>query len=137
MNFAKSLCTVGVVTILIMLMVGCGSDKPPAPLAAFQPEIINNPDNFEFQATNTQNVSATVQYTWSNSGTMASVNHSSAVTSGTTSVTILDANGTEVYQSSLLATGTPSTAAGVAGNWTIRVTLTNCYGTLNFRAQMQ
>lgn len=132
-----SLVTLCAVIYLMVFLVGCSSDKPNAPLSAFQPEIVNNPDNFAFQATAVENVSTTVQYFWSNSGTLASVDHSSAVDSGTTVITVYDADGTQVYQSDLLATGTPSTAAGVAGNWRIRVTLTNCYGTLNFRVQKQ
>lgn len=130
----SSLCTM---ICLMVVLAGCGSDKPNAPLSAFQPEIVNNPDNFAFQATAVENVSTTVQYFWSNSGTVASVDHSSAVDSGTTVITIFDADGTQVYQSDLLSTGTPSTTTGVAGNWRIRVTLSNCYGTLNFRVQKQ
>ena len=126
-----------VALLMFAVVLGCGSSTPPvAPLSAFQPEIVNNPDNFQFQATAVENVTATVQYTWSNSGAQASINHSSAVDSGTTVVQLFDANNTEVYNSALLASGTPSTTAGTAGNWRIRVTLTNVYGTLNFRAQM-
>jgi hypothetical protein len=123
--------------MMFVVVLGCGSSTPPvAPLSAFQPEIVNNPDNFQFQATAVENVTATVQYFWSNSGAQASINHSSAVDSGTTVVQIFDATNTEVYNSALLASGTPATSAGSAGNWRIRVTLTNVYGTLNFRAQM-
>lgn len=138
MNCTKSLCSLMLVTLLAVAFTGCGSDsKPSAPLSAFQPEIVNNPDNFSFQATGTENVTYSRDYTWSNSGTQASINHSSAVDSGTTLITLFDANGTQVYQSNMLASGTPSSSAGVAGNWTIRVNLTNCYGTLNFAVQMQ
>ncbi|MBI5266010.1 MAG: hypothetical protein HY851_02145 [candidate division Zixibacteria bacterium] len=128
----------GVSILAIALAVlGCGgSTPPPAPLSQFQPQIANNPDNFQFQATAVQNVTAIVQYIWSNSGTQASINHSSAVDSGTTVVQLFDANNVEVYSSALLASGTPATSAGTAGNWKIKVTLTNVYGTLNFRAQM-
>lgn len=133
----KIVLAFALVTVAAILAVGCGGSTPPAaPLAAFQPQIANNPDNFQFQATAVQNVTAVVSYTWSNSGTQASINHSSVVDSGTAVVQLLDANGTEVYNNALLASGTPATAAGVAGNWTIRVTLSHVYGTLNFRAQM-
>jgi hypothetical protein len=114
---------------------GCGS-KPTQPLAGFQPEIVNNPDNFAFQATAVKNVTATLQYTWSNSGTRATVNHSSVVNLGSAVVQIYDANNIEVYSNALLPSGTLSTAVGVTGNWTIKVTLTKVYGTLNFRVQM-
>ena len=97
---------------------------------------MNNPDNFSFQATAVQNVTATIQYIWSNSGTQATVNHSSAVDSGSAAVQVFDANNVEVYSNPLLASGTPSTAVGATGNWRIRVTLTNVYGTLNFNTQM-
>lgn len=127
----------GLAVVLVSMAVGCGSDKPSAPLAAFSPEIVNNTDNFSFQATDTRNVTTTVQYTWSNSGNQATIDHSSALSSGIASIVLLDANGTEVYQSGLLASGTPSSLVGVAGDWTIRVTLSHCYGTLNFRVQKQ
>lgn len=137
MTSLKAVLMSSAVLAMFAVVLGCGSSKPPvAPLSAFQPEIVNNPDNFQFQATAVENVTTTVQYTWSNSGAQASINHSSAVDSGTTVVQLFDANDTEVYNSALLASGTPSTTAGTAGNWRIRVTLTNVYGTLNFRAQM-
>jgi hypothetical protein len=121
---------------IALLAIGCGSDPAPTqPLANFQPEIVNNPDAFSFQATAVKNVTATVQYTWSNSGLQATINHSSAVDSGTAVVQVLDANNVQVYSNALLASGTPSTTVGATGNWKIRVTLTNVYGTLNFNAQ--
>jgi hypothetical protein len=135
MTSLKAVFVSGVVLLFVAVVLGCGSSNPAAPLSAFQPQIANNPDNFQFQATAVQNVTAVVQYTWSNSGLQATVNHSSAVDSGTTVVQLFDANNTEVYSSALLASGTPATTAGVTGNWRIRVTLSNVYGTLNFRAQ--
>jgi uncharacterized secreted protein with C-terminal beta-propeller domain len=136
MKELKTLVTAVAAVALVALAIGCGSDpKPTQPLANFQPEIVNNPDNFSFQATAVQNVSTTVQYLWSNSGAQATVNHSSAVDSGSTVVQIFDANNVEVYSNALLASGTPSTSVGATGNWRIRVTLTNVYGTLNFNTQ--
>jgi len=121
---------------LIGGLFGCGSSTPPpAPLSQFQPEIVNSPDNFQFQATAISNVSAVVQYNWTNSGTQATVNHSSAVDSGTTLVQIFDSTGTEVHNSALLPSGSLASSTGVAGTWRIRVTLSHAYGTLNFRAQ--
>ncbi len=131
------LTIIGVTLVAAMAILGCSSSTPPvAPLAAFSPEIINTPDNFQFQATGTQNVSATVSYNWSNSGTQATINHSSTVDSGTTLLRIYDANNTMVYSSGLSASLNEPTTAGVAGMWRVSVVLTNVYGTLNFRAQM-
>ena len=104
-------------------------------MSNFQPEIVNNPDNFSFQATAIQNVTATVLYTWPNSGTQATINHSSAIDSGSAVVQLLDANNSEVYNNILLSSGTPATTVGATGNWTVKVTLTNVYGTLNFNTQ--
>ncbi len=115
-----------------LLFVRCNDS-----LAPFQPEINNAPDNFQFQATGLTGVTTTVQYTWQNSGTRATVNHSSAVTGGTATLTIKDAAvpPVTVYSRDLVASGTPATSVGTAGAWTIIVQLTNTSGTLNFRVQ--
>jgi hypothetical protein len=105
------------------------------PLAPFQPQIGNVADNFQFQATGVTNVTWTYTYTWSNSGTAASVNQSTTVAAGSATVTVLDANGVQVYSQSLSANGTFATTAGATGNWTIRVVFTNYDGTVNFRVQ--
>ena len=115
----------------LLLAAGCGSDA----LAPFQPQINNAPDNFQFQATGLTNVTTTVQYTWSNTGTAATVNHSSTVTGGSATLTIRDANGIQVYSGALVASANPTTSTGVTGNWTVRVDLLNTTGTLNFRVQ--
>ena len=122
--------------VMAILILGCGSSNPPvSPLAPFQPQISNVADNFQFQATAIENVSATVSYMWSNSGAQATVNHSSTVDSGTATVSIYDNNNALVYSRGLSASLNEPTTAGVAGNWRVTVVLTNCYGTLNFRAQ--
>jgi hypothetical protein len=120
------------------VVVGCGSDKPANPLAPFQPQIINQADDFAFQITNVQSLTTTVSYTWQNTGTQASVDHSSVVTNGSGNLTILDANGTQVYSSALVASGTDATAAGTTGAWTIRVVMTGMDADqVNFRVQKQ
>ena len=124
---------VGLIALTLAALTGCGSST--APLAAFQPQISNTADNFQFQATGVTNVTSTVTYPWSNSGTAASVNQATTVTAGTATVTILDQNGTQVYTKDLSANGTFASSAGVTGNWTIKVVLTNYSGTANFRAQ--
>ncbi len=61
---------------LLAVLAGCGSSSTS--LAAFQPEINNAPDNVQRQATAVSNVSTTLRYSWSNTGTRATVNHASA-----------------------------------------------------------
>jgi hypothetical protein len=118
-----------------LLGAACSSNDPAAPLAPFEPQINNIADNFEFQATGVTDVTWTFTYTWSNSGTAASINQSTTVDAGTAIVTVYDAVGTQVYAQSLSANGTFDTSAGVAGNWTVKVAFANYDGTVNFRAQ--
>ncbi len=133
-SIKRSTTSIAVVLVAVMaLAVGCSSSsKPTSALSAFQPEIVNNQDAFSFQATAIDNVTATMVYTWQNTGQQATINHTSAVDSGTVSVTMADANGTQVYANPLVASLNEPTSTGVAGAWTITVTLTNVYGTLNF-----
>jgi hypothetical protein len=101
----------------------------------FQPQITNATDNFQFQTTAVTNVTQTLNYTWQNTGTRATINQACAITQGSATVTIRDAAGAQVYQSSLAANGTFQSSAGQAGAWTIIVSVNNVSGTLNFRVQ--
>ncbi len=125
------------IAILLMAVAaisGCGGGNALAP--QFQPQVANVPDNFQFQTTGVTNITQTLQYTWSNSGLLASINHSSAITSGTANLTIKDSAGTQVYSGALVSSGTvTSSPSGLSGNWTIIITLTNVSGTMNFRVQ--
>jgi hypothetical protein len=116
-----------------LLVFGCGKEK--APLGPFQPEIANIEDNFEFQATAMQNVSASVTYDWVNSGIAANVDQSCAITSGEAWLTVMDADGTTIYSSDLQENGSFTSSEGVTGMWTIKVDIYNVYGTMNFRVQ--
>lgn len=126
---------VALILTAVAAISGCGGGGN-ALAPQFQPQVANLPDNFQFQATGVTNVTQTLQYTWSDSGLLASINHSSTVTAGTATLTIKDAAGTQVYSGALVSTGTVQTSpSGVSGNWTIIITLNNVSGTLNFRVQ--
>jgi hypothetical protein len=114
-------------------MSGCSSSSNP--LAAFQPEIANNPDSFQFQVTGASNVTTTVDYVWQNSGSRATINQSSAVTGGSATLTLFGPDMSVRYSGALTMNGTFQSDSAAAGMWKIRVTLTNLSGTLNFRAQ--
>jgi len=122
-----------VVILSVFLVAGCSSKTNP--LAPFQPEITNVQDNFQFQATGVTNVTANLEYIWRNSGTAASVNQACAITAGTATLTIFDDSLVQVYTKDLKVNGTDTTSAGIIGHWTIRVSLSNVSGTLNFRVQ--
>ena len=113
-----------------LLLAGCSD-----PLAPFQPEITNATDNFQLQATGVTALTSTLSYSWANTGTRATVNHSTTTTAGTAQLTIRDAGGTVVYSKALVPSLNEPTATGTPGNWTIQLRLANYSGTLNFRTQ--
>lgn len=114
----------------LVVFAGCTDS-----LAPFQPEISNAADNFQMQATGVTNVTTTRTYAWSNSGTRATINHSTTTTAGTAHLTMRDGAGAVVYDRSLVPSLNEATLAGTAGVWSIQVRLTAYSGTLNFRAQ--
>ena len=120
---------------VVLFGAACSDSPAAAPLAPFEPQINNIADNFEFQATGVTDVTWTFTYSWSNSGTSASVDQSTTIAAGTAVVTVYDALGTQVYTQSLSANGTFDTSSGVAGTWTIKVAFVNYDGTVNFRLQ--
>jgi ABC-type Fe3+-citrate transport system substrate-binding protein len=120
-------------TLSILAWTACS--KSNNSLAAFQPEISNTTDNFQLQATKVQNVTTTLSFDWTNSGSTANIDKSGAVSSGTAKVTIFDANNTQVYTGDLKLTGSQQTATGVAGKWKIILELSGTAGDLKFRVQ--
>ena len=120
---------------MLALSAACGGGADNATAPRYQPQVVNLQNDFAFQVTTLQNVSDNVQYTWKNDGTSASVNQSPSNLSGSVSLVILDAAGTQVYSRSLADNGTFTTAAGTAGNWTVRVRFSQASGAVNFRLQ--
>lgn len=119
---------------IVACMSGCTKSQNNS-LASFQPEITNVADNFQLQATNVTQVTTTIDYDWSNSGTMATIDKSGVLTAGTAKISLLDKNGTTVATSDLKVTGNETSSAGVSGIWKIRLELSQFNGTLNFRVQ--
>ena len=131
MKVAASLRTIGLAVILGGGLTACST----SPLEPFQPEISNATDNFQLQATAVVGVTSTQTYSWRNTGTRATINHSTTTTGGTTQVTIRDAAGTVVYTKPLVPSLNEATATGTTGTWTIVLSMTTYSGTLNFRVQ--
>jgi hypothetical protein len=116
----------------LALVVGCG-DGPTAP--GIQPQITNLTDAFSYQVSAVQSFTGTYTYTWQNTGTVAKITHASdAGATGTATLTVKDAAGTQVYSGELVSSGQPLTApAGVAGAWTVKVVYSNYSNTqVNF-----
>jgi len=113
-------------------LAACGGGNVIGPDNQLQ--VGNAADNFQWQASNLSDVTQTLSYTWTNTGTLAHVDNSSSITGGTATLTIKDAASTQVYSGSLASPST-DTSAGTAGSWTIEVKLSGVTGTLNFRVQ--
>lgn len=131
MKTPSYLRSVGLALILGAAPGACSSE----PLAPFQPEVASATDNFQLQATSVQGVTSTRTWSWNNTGTRATINHSTTTTAGTALLTIRDGAGTTVYTKALSPSLNEATAVGTTGTWTIVLTLTGYSGTLNFRAQ--
>ncbi len=125
----KNLALVAVLTI----MIACSDST--APLDLFEPEVTNATDSFQLQATGVDRVGTTIQYSWENTGTQASIDHSTTTAGGTARLTIRDAAGSIVYEQDLAPSLNEDTSSGETGTWTITVFLSEYSGTLNFRAQ--
>jgi purine nucleoside permease len=117
------------------LAAGCSDKKNNVLDPAFQPEVANNIDNFQFQATGVTSVTQVLDYPWRNTGTQANVDQSCSITAGSATIALRDSTGALVYSRNLADGGSFSSAAGLAGTWSIRVTLSQVRGTLNFRVQ--
>ena len=131
MKSFPALRSIGIAVVLGAGAGGCSSN----PLAPFQPEINNATDAFQLQATGVSGVTSTQTYSWNNTGTRATINHSTTTSAGAAQLTIRDAAGTVVYTKALAPSLNEATATGTAGTWTIVLTLTGYSGTLNFRVQ--
>jgi len=121
-----------------LVLVAACSDGPTAP--GIQPQITNITDAFSYQVTSINNFTGTYNYTWQNTGTLARVSHASdAGATGTATVVVRDAAGTQVYSGQMVSSGQPLSApAGVAGAWTISVVYSNYSNTqVNFGVLMQ
>ena len=121
--------------LALLFVAACGSDPSQPVVPGVEPEVLNNTDVFQLQVSAVQNYSGVLNYTWDNTGTMANVDQSCAVQPGQAVLSLLDADGTEVYSQDLATDGSFATDAGTIGDWHIRVTLSGMTGTLNFRAE--
>lgn len=130
-SFRQRVSLLGRSTALALLVACAGND----PLSPFQPEVTSATDAFQAQATDVTNVTATHTYTWSNTGTRATINHSTITAAGAARLIVKDAAGVTVYDHTLVPSLNEPTAAGTAGQWTVQLRFSSYSGTLNFRAE--
>lgn len=124
--------TTGVMAAVLVASLALACSDPLRP---FEPQVSNSPDNFEVQATGVIGVTLERTYVWQNSGTRATINHSTTTENGIARVVILDAAGVVVYDKALVPSLNEPTLAGTPGAWQIELILTGYTGTLNFRVQ--
>jgi hypothetical protein len=97
--------------MVVLGAAGCSDDT----LAPFQPEVNNIADTFQLQATGVTSRTATFNYTWSNTGTQGTVNHSTTTSAGSARLVIRDSAGTIVYDETTVPSLNEATLVGVAG----------------------
>ncbi len=110
--------------LMLVALSACGESSIFGPDNQLQ--VTNIADTFHLQAQTIAEQSGTETYDWEVSTATASVSHSNAaLTAGTATVTILDANGDEVYTAPLseASNGDAATAEGAIGTWTVIVTM--------------
>ena len=128
-SFRAAILSIAIVCVLAFNR--CANDS----LAPFQPEVTNATDNFQLQATGVKRVTATKNYSWTNTGVQATINHSTTTTFGTARLIVKDNGGAVVYDRALAPSLSDTTLVGASGTWTISLVLNNYSGTLNFRVQ--
>ena len=110
--------------LVLVALSACGESSIFGPDNQLQ--VTNIADDFHLQAQAIADQSGTETYQWEVSTTTASVSHAhAALTAGSATLTILDADGAEVYSAPLsdASNGDAVTAEGTVGTWTVTVTL--------------
>jgi hypothetical protein len=134
MPFVRSIRLLSALVFLSLTAAACdgggGAIGPDNEL-----EVTNAVDQFEFQVSDLDRVTETLRYDWTNTGTQATIDVSEAITRGSAFLTIRDANGDAMYEANIADDSDGSTPTGVAGTWTIEITLFDASGTFNFRVQ--
>lgn len=120
---------------LLTLAMGAACSDLGAPIDPFQPNVTSVTDSFQLHASNFTNISASKSWTWQNSGTQATVIHSTTAATGSAHILIRDANGATVYDKDLATSLTEPTTIGASGTWNITVTLTHFSGSVDFRVR--
>ena len=115
-----------VATALVLFALIACSDSGSILGPDNQVQISNVSDAFAWQASNLANSTDTQSYSWTITTPSASISHSNAsLTGGTATLTVFDADGTQVYSAALsdASNGSGTTGSGTAGTWTVTVTL--------------
>lgn len=134
-NFPKRSFLMFPCVLAMLLLTACGNDPAQPTVPGVEPEVVNNPDVFQFQVSTVEDYTGMLEYVWTNTGTLANVDQSCNVQPGQATLVLFDAAGREVYRQDLAVDGSSASSPGAAGDWQIRIECTSMSGTLNFRAE--
>jgi hypothetical protein len=97
-----------------------------------QQELVNEPDSLRFTAVDLRNVNDKEIFTWTNTGTRASVLHRTFIHHGYGILVIEDATGVQVDSTILQYELDTETREGTPGEWTVTLVLANARGRVDF-----
>ena len=118
---------------LTLLLAACGDSNLIGPDNHLEATAAT--DQFQFQLSALDNVTDSRTFDWENTGTRATVDVSQSITSGSAILTVRDADGTVVHQEDIANGNDTTTSVGVAGTWSVEISLESVTGTFNFRLQ--
>lgn len=118
-----------------ILLAACGGDGSNGIGPGNQLQVTNAADDFQLQVSNLGNVTATLRYSWANTGDSASINQATVLTGGTATLVIRGPDSVVVYQSDLSGNGTFQSSLSTAGTWFIELRMKRADGDVNFRVQ--
>ncbi|MEW6411930.1 MAG: hypothetical protein AB1483_05585 [Candidatus Zixiibacteriota bacterium] len=121
--------------LVILALFGCGATDEDT--NNLDPEVLSKVDTFSFWAGELYTVTARLTYSWTNTGTSALIDHSSARLGGSAALILLDNDGIQVYQANLQSGVTDVSAPGNPGSWTVVVAMEDFTGTVSFRVKKQ
>lgn len=124
--------SIGFFLLAVAVLSSCKKDNT---VAAPQPQIVNQADNFSFQVNYTNAVTQVLEYNWSTSGVTAKITQSTNLQGGTVVLKVYDASNTQVYLGSIDNNGSFVTGTGTSGIWKIKVIMTNYSGSIDFTVQ--
>jgi hypothetical protein len=113
-------------------LVGCRETTNPVELSA---RVVNQPGSFEYRSDGLTGVTYQAVYLWPNTGTSATIEHSTVVQSGQVRLTLVDPHARVMYDVELRPGAALEVGVGAVGSWSVIVTVTDFTGTIDFRVR--
>jgi hypothetical protein len=117
---------------LLALGVGCADSVVRELGPVNDPQVVDTPSEFDFIATDLENVNQILTYTWTNSASQAELEHDSFIHHGYGVLIIRDAAGQMVDSTLLQLDLQTETQIGAPGPWTLSLNLASARGRVHF-----